>query len=175
VRYVLSLGLFFVLVSCNTSPIVGPATDAPLQVSPEIQTLLGLVNQERAKPRDCGGGKKPFEAAQPLKLEATLTLLAQRHSVDLQAGDPRSDLHITPEGALHYTPGMDTFERFERENYDWLAMGENVAYRYKTPESVMQAWLASPGHCANIMNATFAEIGLGKAGDYWTQAFGTQR
>jgi hypothetical protein len=57
--------------------------------------------------------------------------------------------------------------------------GENIAYGYGSAEAVMQAWLSSPGHRANIENASFRSIGAGAAVSstnriYWAQAFGTQ-
>lgn len=57
--------------------------------------------------------------------------------------------------------------------------GENIAYGYATPEAVMQGWLNSPGHRANIENASYRSIGVGAATSstgrvYWAQAFSTQ-
>jgi uncharacterized protein YkwD len=57
--------------------------------------------------------------------------------------------------------------------------GENIAYGYTTPEAVMQGWLNSPGHRANIENASYRTIGVGAATSstgrvYWAQAFSTQ-
>jgi uncharacterized protein YkwD len=56
--------------------------------------------------------------------------------------------------------------------------GENIAYGYSTPEAVVQAWLNSPGHRANIENGSYAVIGVGAAATstgrvYWAQNFGT--
>jgi uncharacterized protein YkwD/chitodextrinase len=56
--------------------------------------------------------------------------------------------------------------------------GENIAYGYTTPQSVMDGWLNSQGHRANIENSTFRALGVGVARDaagrlYWTQDFGT--
>ena len=56
--------------------------------------------------------------------------------------------------------------------------GENIAYGYATADAVMQGWLNSPGHRANIENASFRAIGVGAASSsagrlYWTQEFGT--
>ena len=58
-------------------------------------------------------------------------------------------------------------------------MGENIAAGYPTPAAVMDAWMNSAGHRANILNCAFAEIGVGHAtggpfGAYWTQDFGTR-
>jgi len=59
-----------------------------------------------------------------------------------------------------------------------VGWGENIAYGYQTPADVMNAWLNSPGHRANIENASFRAIGVGVARSadglyYWTQDFGT--
>ena len=64
--------------------------------------------------------------------------------------------------------------------YDFFAAGENIAGGYYTPADVMDGWMQSDGHCANIMSTSFTEIGLGYhpgGGDYtrlWTQVFGRQ-
>lgn len=64
---------------------------------------------------------------------------------------------------------------YPSDRYGW---GENIAAGYSTPESVMQAWLNSTGHRANIEKPTFRAIGVGAAASstgrlYWTQEFGT--
>jgi uncharacterized protein YkwD len=56
--------------------------------------------------------------------------------------------------------------------------GENIAAGQTTPAAVVAGWMASTGHCQNIMNAAFEEIGVGAAGGayghYWTQRFGAK-
>ncbi|MGZ8794045.1 MAG: CAP domain-containing protein [Gaiellaceae bacterium] len=57
--------------------------------------------------------------------------------------------------------------------------GENIAYGYATADAVMQGWLNSPGHRANIERASFRSLGVGAAASstgriYWAQAFGSQ-
>ena len=59
-----------------------------------------------------------------------------------------------------------------------MGWGENIAYGYASPDAVMAGWLNSPGHRANIENASFRAIGIGvvRASNgtyYWTQNFGT--
>jgi len=51
--------------------------------------------------------------------------------------------------------------------------GENIAYGYRTPQAVVDAWMNSAGHRANILNATYTQIGVGYVADghYWTQMF----
>ncbi|MBM0239775.1 CAP domain-containing protein [Micromonospora sp. ATA32] len=72
----------------------------------------------------------------------------------------------------------DAGDRAGPGGYAWRSYGENVAWNQKTPAAVMDAWMNSPGHRANILNCGFTEIGVGIAtsnGPYWTQDFGTPR
>jgi len=114
---------------------------------------VDLVNAERAK-----------AGCSPVTLEARLTQAAQAHSEDMAAHQNMS--HTGSDGS---SPG----DRITRAGYDWRAYGENVAYGYATPEQVMDAWMNSPGHRANILDCDYQEIGVGHAqpGDYWTQDF----
>jgi uncharacterized protein YkwD len=73
-----------------------------------------------------------------------------------------------------------TQQRFEACGYPVFTAGwgENIAYGYATPAAVMQGWLSSPGHRANIENPGFRTLGVGAAASasgrlYWAQAFGT--
>lgn len=51
--------------------------------------------------------------------------------------------------------------------------GENIAYGQRTPQAVVQAWINSSGHRANILNASYTHLGVGYVADghYWTQMF----
>ena len=66
-------------------------------------------------------------------------------------------------------------DRALRAGYKWRTIGENIASGQRTAQEAVQGWLDSPGHCANIMNAAFAEMGVGYAVNpargtlYWTQ------
>jgi uncharacterized protein YkwD len=51
--------------------------------------------------------------------------------------------------------------RINAGGYDWRAAGENIATGYRTPQSVVDAWMASPGHCRNILSPTFRDMGTG--------------
>jgi uncharacterized protein YkwD len=84
--------------------------------------------------------------------------------------------HNSPDGS---TPG----QRITQTGYQWRTWGENIAYGYTTAEQVMQGWINSPGHRANILNKNFNEIGVGyfvakssgKNGTaYWVQDFGAR-
>jgi uncharacterized protein YkwD len=79
--------------------------------------------------------------------------------------------------------GRTLADRVNATGYAWSSLGENIAAGYPTVNAVMDGWIASPGHCANLMNAGFAEVGVacvpGRAGDtystYWTMDLGRPR
>ena len=65
------------------------------------------------------------------------------------------------------------FDMIKSFNISYRAAGENIAKGYRTPAAVVEGWMNSPGHRANILNASFSEIGVGYVadGNYWTQMF----
>ncbi|SBT53134.1 CAP domain-containing protein [Micromonospora auratinigra] len=138
----------------------GPAARAATTagVSAELQQVVDLVNKERAK-----------AGCKALGIDDKLMLAAQRHSQD--QADHKTMSHDGSDGS-------DVGDRLDRVGYAWRAYGENVAWNQQTPAAVMDAWMNSPGHRANILNCSFTEIGVGVArsnGPYWTQDFGTPR
>jgi Ca2+-binding RTX toxin-like protein len=127
------------------------------------QRILELVNQERAK-----------NNLAPLSLSQKLDTAADGHSDRMASGDFFS--HTDP------GDGSSAGQRIDRNNYDWTTWGENIAAGYSTPEAVMQGWMNSSGHRANILNPNFTHIGIGYAylandtgsvnyQHYWTQVF----
>ncbi|MEU0651567.1 CAP domain-containing protein [Streptomyces albogriseolus] len=135
-----------------------PTTAAPkptATASGAVARVVELVNAERAE-----------AGCAPVTANSTLNTAAQRHSEDMAST-----------GTMSHTgsDGSDPGERITRAGYAWSTYGENVAYGYSTPEQVMQGWMTSPGHKANILNCSFKEIGVGLSGTYWTQDFGTAR
>jgi uncharacterized protein YkwD len=153
----------------NTPSTNQPSTDPPtVNLSQDLQTLLILVNEARAAGHDCGS-EGIFTPTNPLTLNSKLTTAAQKHSEDMElAGQLK---HVTPEGAFHYAVGTTFDNRIKQEGYVFKTAGENIARGFSSPEAVMEAWLASPGHCRNIMKPSYTELGLGKSGSYWTQEF----
>ena len=77
--------------------------------------------------------------------------------------------------------GSQPRDRVRRTGYHSRLTGENIAYGPESAEEVVAGWLASPGHCANIMDPRFEEIGVAlaigrKRGQiYWVQEFGLRR
>jgi uncharacterized protein YkwD len=79
----------------------------------------------------------------------------------------------------HTSPdGKDPGDRITAAGYQWTTYGENIARGQQTPAAVMDSWMNSPGHRANILNCSFKEIGLGvhegSGGPWWTQVFGAR-
>lgn len=64
--------------------------------------------------------------------------------------------------------GKSPGDRIKAVGYNWTTYGENIASGFQNEEAVMNGWLNSPGHCKNIMGKNFKEIGVGRAGNYWT-------
>lgn len=136
----------------------------------EGQKLLLQLNSARAQPHQCG--TQSFAATTPLTWNATLATAAETHSRDM-ANNNYFD-HKDRNGG---TPG----DRAELAGYIAQQIGENIAAGQDTVGKVVDGWLASPGHCANLMNPQFRELGAAYAVDpksdsgiYWTAMFGTQ-
>ncbi|MGP2441117.1 CAP domain-containing protein [Streptomyces sp. JW3] len=125
---------------------------------PEAQ-VLALVNEERAA-----------AGCSPVTENAQLTRAADDYSDVMAASGVMS--HTGPDGSTMAS-------RVEAAGYLWSALGENIARGQADAAAVMEAWMNSSGHRANILNCAFAEIGIGvHAGDggpWWTQDFGTGR
>ena len=135
------------------------------------QRVLDLVNQARATPRYCGD--RAFKAARPLRWNALLAKSSRRHAEDMAEHN-----YFSHSGR----DGSNPAERVKRAGYGYRATGENIAAGQDNPEDAVAAWIKSPGHCANLMNPMFTEMGVAfavdrksKMGVYWTQAFGTPR
>jgi uncharacterized protein YkwD len=129
--------------------------------------VVELANAARARPRRCGGTS--FGAAPPLVRSAVLSRVAQAHAADMAARDV-----VAHQGG----DGSKPADRVTRSGYRWRRVGENVASGSTSPEETVEGWLASPGHCANLMSAEFTETGVGYVADpsrrgrvYWTQTF----
>jgi uncharacterized protein YkwD len=128
------------------------------------EEVLVIMNQRRSEGANCGS-EGSFPSAGPLTMQANLTCAARMHSKDMYDRDFFD--HTNPDGD---GPG----ERIDDSGYDAWGWGENIAWGQNSPAAVMQAWMDSDGHCSNIMNGSFTEVGVGwYTGDQWTQVFGT--
>lgn len=134
-----------------------PAASASLEAE-----VLALVNQRRAMGGTCGGTSYP--AVPALTVDALLTKAARLHTHDMVTRDYFD--HENPEG-------QQPWDRMSALGYEWSSAGENIAAGQTTAAAVMATWMGSPGHCRNILNEDFEEIGIGFSMNTWTQVFGT--
>ena len=134
------------------------------------QAVLRLVNEARGKPRVCG--ERSFAPAPPLAWSDQLAQAALVHSRDMAQRNYFD--HVDP-------AGTSVAERAAKSGYRWRVVGENIAAGQGSAKQVVAGWLASPGHCENIMSREFADMGAAYAINahsameiYWTQAFGAR-
>ncbi|EYB68751.1 Allergen V5/Tpx-1 related [Deinococcus phoenicis] len=160
---------FTLSVTAATGTPAPTPTPAPSPSSSAFaQQVLTLTNQARAQARSCGATS--FAATTPLTSSAQLEQAAQGHAADMAAKNYFS--HTSQDGRT-------MAQRITATGYSWRTIGENIAAGQPTPESVVAGWLASEGHCRNIMNPSFKELGVGYAqggayGSYWVQDFGAR-
>ncbi|ANE43993.1 CAP domain-containing protein [Deinococcus puniceus] len=170
------------LTSCGGSTAPAPQATAPVATAPKAQDagsqtmsaeeaqVLREVNAARAVARTCGD--VAYAATTPVTWNGFLAVAARSHTADMAARNYFA--HVTPEGR---TIAM----RAEAAGYtNWQTLGENIAAGY-TVQNVVQGWIDSPGHCKNLMDPKFREMGAGYTyrpgstyGTYWAQEFGTR-
>jgi uncharacterized protein YkwD len=151
----------------STTPDQNPPTTTPTIVVPAVtglmsaqeQTIVDLVNQQRAQ-----------SGLASLVVDSRLVVAAQIHSRDMATLGQME--HTLPGAAL---PTLESRAQYVGYNYSYL--GENIAFNYPDGNSVMTAWMNSPGHRANILNVNYTAIGVGISQDaagepYYTQEVG---
>lgn len=140
------------------APAPTPTVPSTPGVSTEMQQVLDLVNAERTS-----------RGLVPVRFSAQLNAAGLAHT-QRQADD----------GTIYHTDprdGSSPGDRISRTGYRFSTWGENVAAGQRTPAAVVQAWMKSKGHCQNILNPAFTELGVGyvTGGQYynhfWTQNF----
>lgn len=132
-------------------------------------SMLAAVNAARTKTRSCGG--TGYSAAPALSWSCKLKSAALQHSLDMAR-----------QGVLSHagSDGSRMEGRISANGYRWQFASENVASGYNTVTDVVSGWIASPGHCANIMSSSATEMGSAAAfpasgslrsRKFWTQNF----
>jgi uncharacterized protein YkwD len=167
--------------SASTTPTTTPGT-VPIEtivVAPEAscniagfgQAMLDAVNQARATGRNCGTDFYP--AVAPLAWNTLLAVAAAGHSTDMANHNYFSHTGLD---------GRSPKDRIDATGYLASYWGENIYAGSGDVAAAVNTWLNSPGHCANIMNSHFKDIGAACAantsstyGHYWTQAFAAPR
>jgi uncharacterized protein YkwD len=148
------------------SHAAAPARVAPTLAAPSLAArALLLVNDIRARGTRCG--ERSFGPAPPVRLSDTLNDVALRHAADMARHD-----YFEHDDLSGHTPA----DRVRSVGYAEKLVGENIAYGPESADEVVQGWLDSPGHCENIMDPRFAEMGIAyspgqvsRRGLYWVQ------
>ncbi len=159
--------------AASTTAVIGISASPPPPPPPGDaafeDAVLALVNQRRATGATCGG--TVFGPAPALRMDVNLRIAARSHSLDM----------ATQNYVSHTSLDGRTFDqRIRQAGYAGsFPLGENVAAGLSTPQAVVDGWMGSPGHCANIMAPGFRAVGVGYAQNpgstyrhYWTQDFG---
>lgn len=143
--------------------------DLPATARAEVvqQRVIELVNRARAHGRRCGS--EFFDSTAPMRAVDSLARAADRHARDM-ARRGYFD-HRAPDGS-------QPRDRVRGAGYRPRLTGENIAFGPESAEEVVAGWLASPGHCANIMDPRFREMGVAvvqgrrRGHFYWVQDLG---
>lgn len=125
--------------------------------------MLQLVNEARKKGCQCGDTYYYPVAA--ITWNNQLEEAAYVHTTDMYRNKFFS--HKAPDGSR-------AGNRMDRAGYNWKTYGENIGEGYKSERDMVKGWLSSPGHCKNIMNKAFTEMGVARVGNLWTQEFGSR-
>jgi uncharacterized protein YkwD len=154
------------IVAILTVLFVGDAKSQAPGSSKFKKDFLEEINRVRKKGCNCGTTYMPPVA--PLTWNDMLAKAALSHAQDM---DSRN--YFTHESKDGRTP----FNRIENAGYTHdgfksFVAGENIAQGQQTIAEVMAGWFKSEGHCRNLMNADFKEVGVAEYNTYWVQDFG---
>lgn len=167
ITHLLLLSLSTAMLLAATAPTAGAAcagADLPWAAADRAQieqAVICLVNVERTA-----------RGLDALTRDGHLDSAALGHSDDMAANDYFSHTGLD---------GSSPSARITAAGYAWSATGENIAAGYRSARAAMTGWMASKGHCENILRPIFTDIGVGVAsgkgsyGVYWTQNFGRPR
>ena len=119
----------------------------------------------------------------PLTVNLRLNAAASLHTQDMVSISNLYGPNVGMQHTLYGTPRPEVSDRLDTVGYDtWttaFSWGENIAYGYSSAAAVMDAWMNSTGHRANILSTSFREIGVSVGVDsggrlFFTQVFGYQ-
>ncbi|MCP4437802.1 MAG: CAP domain-containing protein [Aureispira sp.] len=158
-KYMLGMVIMTILFSCGEED---ERQDKSYNVQQSL--LIDLVNEVRTK--GCKCGSKTMPPVGVLQWNSKLANAALKHSKAME--DKNFFAHKGKDGTK-------PSERVDAAGYAWRACGENIAKGQRNEQEVMEGWLKSVGHCKNIMNPDFEELGVARSGEYWVQVFATSK
>lgn len=150
----------------TVGPVASPSLDAgsTCNLANFQADLLRQINAARAAGRSCGA--TAYAPTTPLAWNTRLFAAAEGHSRDMATNNYFSHTSLD---------GRSASRRVTDAGYVWRATGENIAAGQRDVTTVMNGWLASDGHCRNIMNPSYQDVAVACVqqagstyGRYWT-------
>lgn len=148
----------------TTTSSIDPTTATVSGNRVDVQLLLSLVNAQRRAGCRCGTQQMP--PVPEIRWNGQLEQAAFGHS---------SDMNTRGYFSHDSRDGRKFTDRITATGYQFTAAGENIANGYTNENTVIQGWLNSEGHCRNIMNSSYTDMGVGRSGNYWVQVFARPR
>jgi len=128
--------------------------------APQVQ--MDTMNQMEQKAAELVNRQRKNHGLEPLEISAELSSKARIKAQDMKRNNYFS--HTSP---VYGSP----FAMMQSLGISYRSAAENIAMGYKTAEAVVQAWMASPSHRANILSARYETMGIGFSNGYWAQWF----
>lgn len=144
--------------TAQASTNTGSGASQPTQTNDQSST--GQSNYEAEVVRLCNKARQEVGVSALLNQNSKLQKAADIRATEIK----QTFSHTRPNGTTAYTVLGEV-------SISYTTWGENIAYGQKTPQEVVNAWMNSPGHKANILNATFKEIAVRMKDYYWVQIF----
>ncbi|MGL4630862.1 MAG: CAP domain-containing protein [Leadbetterella sp.] len=164
-RILIIIALWTCILACEKK------TDSTVEPTPEVKKLtyqeeaLKLVNELRTKGTTCGSKVMPPVAE--LVLSEKLNEVALAHS---------KDMHVKKYFAHKNLEGKSHRDRIRAAGYQDVTSAENIyESSLADAEWAVGAWKISQGHCQNMMDPSYKEMGIGNYESYWTQLFATKK
>jgi uncharacterized protein YkwD len=156
-----------------------------------LAVAMSFTAVAAAHSRGCAGAHTPIARATRADLQRTVVCLVnvERNARGLPGLRENSRLNRSAQGWTnvmvahrYFSHGADFASRITAVGFNWSNVGENIATGYRTPAAVVRGWMASTGHCQNILNPVYRYVGTGVADNSiagystlagtWTQDFG---
>ena len=152
---------------------------------------MSFAGVAAARGRGCADARTPIARTTRATLQRAVVCLVnqQRHARGLPGLRESARLNRSAQGWTNvmvthrdFSHGADFAARISATGFRWSSVGENIATGFNTPARVVRGWMASTGHCQNILNPRFRYVGTGvsrrpiagvsSGGGTWTQDFG---
>ncbi len=176
-RLVTVLNLIILLSTLNACAVQQPVPQSvaklpeppPPASTPFQKEFLQRINDIRSKGCNCGNTYMP--PVPPVTWNMQLQMAAMAHAKDMNKNKYIG--HINRSGKS--SKDRIAAAGYTINGYRSYAVGENIAWGQRSIKEVMTGWIQSEGHCLNIMNKSYKEVGIYMENYYWVQEFGGRK